>query len=88
VARTDELSPEIKEYEPESALYTEEGGLAFYRRLSQECKDILTEQGQILLELGIGQRASVQELFTQAGWTFVKAWRDLAAIDRVIAFRR
>lgn len=52
----------VLKYEPELALFADEHGLAFYRRLFQEISDHLTSQGQLFGETGFNQEQSIQEL--------------------------
>jgi release factor glutamine methyltransferase len=87
VSRTEELATEIKDHEPELALYATGEGLDFYRRLSREARLPLRVDGTLVLELGAGQAASVRHIFEERDWKFVKIWKDLLGIDRVIAFR-
>lgn len=82
------LMPEIAEWEPEVALYGEDAGFGFYRRLSHEASRVLHNGGTIAMELGAGQATEVRSLFEQRGWKFVGSWNDLSGIERVIAFRK
>lgn len=88
VSRSDELSVEIRDHEPEVALYAEGNGLDFYRRLSHECVSLLAPGGSILMEVGAGQASAVRAIFEDAGWRFTKIWKDLLGVDRIIGFRR
>lgn len=87
VSRSDDLGAEIRDHEPEVALYAEGNGLDFYRRLSHECANLLEPGGSILMELGAGQSTAVRAIFEEAGWQFTKIWKDLLGVDRVFGFR-
>ncbi len=84
VAVDDDLPDEIKSWEPHLALFAEEDGYAFYRRLSQEAHAVLKPGGTMVLELGQGQLQRVREIFESKGWEFAKSWRDLSGLERVL----
>lgn len=64
-----QLSPEVREWEPEMALVSGSTGLEYYHRIAQELKKYLAPQGLGWLELGTGQGAHVQNIFTSEGFT-------------------
>jgi release factor glutamine methyltransferase len=45
---------------------------------------VLAPGGWLLVEVGIGQAAAVQELFASAGLAEIFTARDLAGIERVV----
>ncbi|MDW0108631.1 peptide chain release factor N(5)-glutamine methyltransferase [Sporosarcina aquimarina] len=79
------MSPTVVNYEPHSALFAEESGLALYRKLSETLPSIMNERALIGLEIGYQQGAAVQSLFQKA---FPKAKvelvQDLNGKDRMI----
>lgn len=80
------LPPEIREHEPREALDGGEDGLEPIRRLIAQAPARLQPHGALLLEVGAGQAAAVDELLQQAfplGRRYVIP--DLAGIDRVAA---
>ena len=79
------LMPEVKEYEPMSALDGDTDGLTFYRRIITEANKFLTENGQIFFEIGCEQGADVSELLLQNGFENVRVIKDLAGLDRVVS---
>lgn len=85
VGVSDELAHEIKNWEPQKALFAEDSGLAFFRRLSREARDVIEPGGILLTELGREQLQPVREIFESAKWMFMKSWKDLSGIDRVLA---
>jgi release factor glutamine methyltransferase len=83
------LEPEIREWEPMTALDGGKDGLDFYRRIAGECRDCLTATGQVLLEIGDAMGESVARIFAAtAGFEEAALWRDYAGKDRVIAARK
>lgn len=80
----EKLQPEVRVYEPETALLAEQDGLYFYRILAQESPKRLKKGGRIYMEIGCGQGAAVCDMFVQAGFTDVRIRKDLAGLDRVV----
>ena len=83
------LQPEIRLYEPKSALDGGEDGLDHYRRLLAQARSrIDTENGLIAMEMGADQG---EKLASLARDSFPNAeiaiHRDLAGLDRVVTVR-
>jgi release factor glutamine methyltransferase len=91
VARDDagQLQREVREHEPDEALFGGPTGVEIYSRLIEEAGSLLRSGGILVLELGYSSAAHVQELLkAELGWTRVKITNDLAGIPRVIAAER
>jgi release factor glutamine methyltransferase len=88
VAETDRdsLAPEVREYEPATALFAGETGLDIYRRLIPEARNALKPNGLLAVEIGQGQRDAIAELL--ADWRDVSFLNDLQQIPRVALARR
>jgi release factor glutamine methyltransferase len=78
------LPKEVKDFEPVQALMAGEDGLEVYRRLIPAAKPFLAATGFVALELGAGQRASVEQLFVKHGYTIEQIVKDLQGLERVI----
>ncbi len=81
------LDRSVVNFEPHTALFAKEDGLAFYRKLAQYAKNILSDNSPIFLEVGLGQAPKVIQLFEEYGWTLSKLCLDLSGIERVLVFR-
>lgn len=77
------LMSEVKDYEPLTALDGGGDGLLFYRYLTSEVKRMMTPEGTIFVEVGIGQAECVVEMFTYQGLK-TSVYKDFAGIDRVV----
>ena len=55
------VSPETK-YEPKIALYAKEDGLEFYKRIINISKNILNENGSLILEIGSTQSKIIKDM--------------------------
>jgi release factor glutamine methyltransferase len=81
------LAPEILRHEPAGALFAGADGLAVIRPLLTQ----LAARGDVALvalEVGAGQAPAVLELVRHAGFSAVRAERDLAGIERVVVGER
>jgi release factor glutamine methyltransferase len=87
VPRTDQpgLQREVRDWEPELALFGGKTGLEVYERLAAEAARVLVPQGWLVMELGFQSRDRVAEMLR--GWSEVRVQPDLAGIPRVIAAR-
>ncbi len=80
------LPIDVREHEPELALFAGDDGMEIYPRLIAQAKTHLVEGGLLVLELGAGLFEPVSELLeARSGWTRVSATEDLAGIVRVIS---
>jgi release factor glutamine methyltransferase len=77
------LQPEVAQYEPASALYAGDDGLAVIRRLFSAATSCLAEDGRLITEFGFGQEAGVRAAATDAGWHVARVRNDLQGIPRV-----
>lgn len=69
--------------EPETALDGGEDGLRFYREITKNLPVILSPEGVICYEVGIGQAQDVSEILKASGFS-VAVLRDNHGIDRVV----
>ena len=79
------LMREVRDHEPEIALYGGEEGYELYADLIAQAAERLKPGGILVLELGHNSLAAVQPLLEGPTWTNVGVTDDLAAIPRVIA---
>ena len=79
------LMPEVKEYEPVSALDGDADGLKFYRKIIENAEKYLTRQGQIFFEIGCEQGGEVSALLEAHGFSDIRIIKDLAGLDRVVS---
>jgi release factor glutamine methyltransferase len=88
VARKDaqSLPIDVREHEPQIALFAGEDGMAIYPPLIAQAATHLAAGGLLVLELGCGLFEAVSDLLeARRGWTRVSATQDLAGIPRVIS---
>jgi release factor glutamine methyltransferase len=81
------LQREVRDWEPELALFAGPLGLDFYRMLIPQAQLVLKPGGSLVMELGAGQSAAVTQMFGEE-WERPAVTRDLAGIDRVMHARK
>lgn len=82
------LASEVRDHEPEVALYGGEEGYEIYGDLIPQAAHVLMPSGILVLELGHNSLPAVQPLFDSPQWANVGVTNDLAGIPRVIAAER
>jgi len=82
------LMHEVRDHEPEIALYGGEEGYELYADLIRQAAAHLKPGGLLVLELGHDSLPAVQPLLDAPAWTNVGVTNDLAGIPRVIAAER
>lgn len=80
----EDLMPEVREYEPVSALDGGVDGLDFYRRIVEKAPEYLEENGYLMFEIGYSQGDAVRNLMEEKGFLDVQVKRDYAGLDRVV----
>lgn len=80
-----ELSDSVRNYEPHTALYGGVQGLDFYRRISQEAREHLTNHGMLIFEIGYDQSQEVERMLKENGFENIKTVNDLAGHHRVVS---
>lgn len=83
------LARDIVDHEPSLALFADDEGFAFYRRLATQLGAHLLPGGSVLLEVGAGQAAEVRSMLSaQVELESVVSHTDLGGIARVVEARR
>jgi release factor glutamine methyltransferase len=84
----DTLMREVRDHEPELALYGGEEGYELYAQLIAQAAHTVMPGGLLVLELGYNSLPAVQPLLDAPNWTKVAVTNDLSGIPRVIAAER
>lgn len=80
----DKLLPNVKEYEPKTALYGGEDGLDFYKNITENATKHLNNSGLLAFEIGYDQGESVKEILKQNNFKNIEVFKDLYKQDRVV----
>jgi release factor glutamine methyltransferase len=79
-----QLPPEVRDYEPLTALDGGGDGLRFFKAIAQGAPDFLVEGGWLLLEMGQGQAAAVTGILQERGFAHIDIIPDYAGVKRVV----
>jgi release factor glutamine methyltransferase len=81
------VQPEVARYEPRTALYAGDDGLAVIRRLLSMAPQRLAQPGWLIVEFGFGQEGALRAAAAEAGWQVERIRADLQGIPRVAVLR-
>ena len=83
------LPPEVRDFDPRSALVPGRSGLEHIRALALRAAEALRPGGLLLMEFGAEQGRAVEEMFrARPDWADIHIHRDLAALERCVEARR
>lgn len=80
------LHPQVRDYEPASALFAGTDGLDVYRELIPQAHEALKPGGLLALEIGYGQSEAIAILLNH--WYDIDFVNDLQSIPRIALARR
>ena len=81
------LAPEVREWDPPTALYSGPDEFAFFRRIFAETPSLLADGADVVLEIGDGQSEVVLDLGRHAGFIQLASRADLAGTPRAVHLR-
>lgn len=81
------LEPEVRDFDPRTALDGGADGLDFYRALARQAKPLLKTHGKIMLEFGEGQAGAVQSIFESKQWMVEAVKEDYSQRARMLVAR-
>jgi len=82
----DSLAVEVREFEPETALFAGATGFEVYERLLPQAWRALKLGGLLVVEMGFGQSERMREMLR--GWMDVEILPDLAGVPRIAVARK
>lgn len=76
-------------YEPSLALFAGEDGLKFYRKILEDCLEVLNPKGIIVFEIGYDQKEKIAKLIVDILGNKVKCsfFEDLDGNDRMVVIK-
>ena len=81
---TEAAAPEVREYEPVSALASADGGMADLRKIIEGAPAFLKSGGLLAMETGIHQHGALKGLVESAGFVRSESRQDLTGRDRFL----
>lgn len=80
----DKLMEDVKDYEPHTALSGGIDGLDFYRKIIDQSRAVLKNNGILAFEIGYNQGEAVKLLMEEHNFTDVRIIKDFASLDRIV----
>lgn len=81
-----ELEKELL-FEPRQALVAKEEGLFFYKRIADNAKNYLNQNGLIIVELNANIPDAITRVFTDIGYEKIKIIKDYSGLERVLVLK-
>jgi len=82
------LQPEVRNFDPRSALDGGPDGLELYRLFASNAADFLKPGAKIMVELGDGQADAVRKIFEAQLWIVEAVKEDYSQRPRILIARR
>jgi release factor glutamine methyltransferase len=83
-----DLEKDVREYEPHGALDGGEDGLDMYRAIFSTLNRVLSENGRMVVEIGISQAEDVVRIAEQNRLNWLNSRKDISGIVRVLMFAK
>lgn len=85
----EDMDASVVAFEPRQALFAEDEGLFFYKKLAMTLPNILSDTGMIILEFGYKQGQVIKQLYEEAfPEARVEIKKDFSHHDRTLYIRR
>jgi release factor glutamine methyltransferase len=81
-----DLQPEVRDWEPQEALFSGNRGLDFFTKLALEASQFLKPGAPLIVEIGDGQASATSQIFETLGWQAEEKIKDLSGHERVLVF--
>lgn len=78
------VSPETA-FEPQTALKADDGGMEFYKAITEKYKNSLKTGGMLCFEVGFSQKETVSRLLCEVGFSDIQVKNDLNGVGRAVS---
>lgn len=78
------LMEDVKDYEPHTALSGGVDGLDFYRKIIEQSRVVLKNNGILAFEIGYNQGEAVKLLLEKHKFNDIRIIKDFASLDRIV----
>lgn len=82
------LAPEVRDFDPLTALDGGKTGFDAYEKISEIAPDLLKDEGFLLFEAGINQAQKITEICEKNGFKVLNIIKDLAGIERCVIAKK
>ena len=83
-----DIMKEVRNYEPSNALFADEKGLYFYRKIIENLSKQLMREQFLFLEVGINQSDGVVKILKNNNFNVISIKNDISKIPRCIVAKR
>ena len=83
-----DIMKEVRNYEPSKALFADEKGLYFYRKIIENLSKQLMREQFLFLEVGINQSDGVVKILKNNNFNVISIKNDISKIPRCIVAKR
>ncbi|MBF0715052.1 peptide chain release factor N(5)-glutamine methyltransferase [Gemelliphila palaticanis] len=81
------ISNNVLNYDPHLALFAEENGMYFYRKILENAKNYLNDNGVIFFEIGYNQKNDIEKL-AENNYYKCKVIKDINGKDRIAIIKK
>ena len=78
------LMKDVKDYEPHEALDGGDDGLSYYRKICEQAKEVLVDNGFIAFEIPYNKAFDIMYIMTNNNFVNIDIYKDINEHDRVI----
>ena len=82
-----DLSEEVKNYDPFKALHGGDDGLVYYRSLAQTLSSLCHSNSSVFFEIGYDQFDTVPQIMEKHNFQLLNYWKDYGGIPRILHFK-
>ena len=82
------LAPEVRDFDPLTALDGGKTGFDAYEKISEIAPDLLKDEGFLLFEAGINQAQKIADICKKNGFKVLNIIKDLAGIERCVIAKK
>lgn len=80
------LEPDVRDFDPRTALDGGPDGLAPYREIAARAPFFIAARGHVIVEIGEGQAVEIEDIFSSSRMMPENRWKDLAGHVRCLGF--
>lgn len=80
------LEPDVRDFDPGTALDGGPDGLAPYREIAARAPFFIAARGHVIVEIGEGQAVEIEDIFRSSRMMPENRWKDLAGHVRCLGF--
>ncbi|MCK4357978.1 MAG: peptide chain release factor N(5)-glutamine methyltransferase [Candidatus Cloacimonetes bacterium] len=84
----EDLQKEVKDFEPKLALFGDEKGLTYYKKILQNAENFLNKNGKIFFEIGANQKDDMEKIIHHFDYKLIDIIKDYNDLYRVLIIEK